>query len=234
MRSRACRLGSLAAVSLLAAAPVGIHFAVVTHRAIDLAVLLVAAEAAMVGWVAVSLAAAAAIGRAPGRWWAIRLGVCLALAGLAGAICQGVDGLVLAAAVPHAVTYLGLLALFAASLSPGREPVVTMVARRTRGALNVRLQRYTRGVTWAWCGFFVVQLLTSVLLWLLAPLAWWSFFINLGTVPLVLLMFAAELAYRHWRHGRDIPEASAGWLGFARRSLAELRAVNQTEAMPHE
>src|SRR6185312_14874145 len=38
-------------------------------------------------------------------------------------------GLVLSSGAPHAVTYLGLLAVFGLSLLPGREPIVTYFAR---------------------------------------------------------------------------------------------------------
>jgi uncharacterized membrane protein len=55
-------------------------------------------------------------------------------------------------------------------------------------------------VTVAWCCFFVAQLLGSALLFLFAPLAAWSLFVNVLNVPLVGAMFTAEFVYRQWRH----------------------------------
>ncbi|MDE2513521.1 MAG: hypothetical protein KGL22_05395, partial [Alphaproteobacteria bacterium] len=55
---------------------------------------------------------------------------------------------------------------------------------------------YTRRVTWAWCGFFAVQLTTSVTLFLFAPLVVWSFFVNVLDIPLVAAMFGAEYLCR--------------------------------------
>ena len=68
------------------------------------------------------------------------------------------DGPLVASAVPHAMAYLTLLVVFAASLQPGREAIVTILARKARGALSGEIVRYTRRVTWAWCWFFVAQL----------------------------------------------------------------------------
>jgi uncharacterized membrane protein len=115
-------------------------------------------------------------------------------------------GPVVAAAVPHAMAYLALLALFAASLQPGREAVITILARRSRGYLPADVVRYTRRVTLAWCGFFGAQLLGSLGLLLLAPLQVWSLFINLCNLPLVGVMLCAEYGYRQWRHAARPPE----------------------------
>lgn len=104
--------------------------------------------------------------------------------------------LVAASALPHTVAYVVLLSTFAISLLPPREPVVTWLARRVSDPLGEAMTTYTRGVTWAWCLFFAAQLLTSLLLLLLAPLAVWSFFVNVLNLPLVALMFAAEYGFR--------------------------------------
>src|SRR3569623_1230688 len=82
-------------------------------------------------------------------------------------------GLVLTAGAPHAVSYLGLLAIFGQSLLPGREPIVTYFARAIHGGLAPEIENYTRRVTWAWCGFFALQIAGSALLLMHAPLAWW-------------------------------------------------------------
>jgi hypothetical protein len=105
-------------------------------------------------------------------------------------------GLMAASGVPHALIYAGLLALFGASLRPGGEPLVTALSRRMYAVVPAEMASYTRGVTWAWCAFFAAQLLTSLALFLLAPRAAWSFFVNLLNVPLLALMFIGEQRVR--------------------------------------
>lgn len=134
------------------------------------------------------------------------------------------SGLMLAAAVPHAIAYVGLLTVFAASLAPGQTPVITVIARRARGSLDDTLIAYTRRVTIAWCVFFGVQLAASLLLYLFAPLVWWSTFVNLCTLPLVATMFAAELCWRHLRHGIHAPAGAGGRMGKAFRVVGQMRA----------
>lgn len=108
-------------------------------------------------------------------------------------------GLVAAAAVPHTLVYCGLLAVFGRTLLPGRVALVTALARRMYGTIPDAEARYTRGVTWAWCGFFAAQLGTSLALFLLAPLAAWSFFVGIMNLPLIVLFFAAEQGWRMLR-----------------------------------
>jgi hypothetical protein len=105
-------------------------------------------------------------------------------------------GLVAASAAPHTLAYLALLPAFAITLLPGREPLVTLIARRVSGPLEGEMMAYTRGVTWAWCIFFAAQLLTSFVLFWSAPLGMWSFFVNVLNLPLVALMFVGEYAFR--------------------------------------
>ncbi|HVJ54226.1 MAG TPA: hypothetical protein VM689_17300 [Aliidongia sp.] len=106
------------------------------------------------------------------------------------------SGLILASAVPHALVYLGLLAIFGASLLRGREPVVTYLARRIHGSITPSTIRYTRQVTVAWCVFFFLQISGSAILILFAPVAWWSMFVNILNAPLLVLMFAVERLIR--------------------------------------
>jgi hypothetical protein len=105
-------------------------------------------------------------------------------------------GLIAASGLPHALIYLGLLAMFGATLRPGRDALVTGLARRMYGAIPAEMASYTRRVTWAWCAFFVTQLATSLILFLVAPLAVWSFFVNVLNLPLLALMFVAEQTCR--------------------------------------
>lgn len=105
-------------------------------------------------------------------------------------------GLVAASATVHALIYAALLAIFGSTLLPRRDALITALARKMYGAIPDEMAVYTRGVTWAWCGFFVAQLGTSLALFLWAPVAAWSIFVNVLNLPLLALMFAAEHAVR--------------------------------------
>jgi hypothetical protein len=105
-------------------------------------------------------------------------------------------GLMAVSGLPHALIYVGLLAVFGASLRPGGEPLVTALSRRMYAVVPAEMASYTRGVTWAWCAFFAAQLLTSLALFLLAPRAVWSFFIDFLNLPLLALMFIGEQTVR--------------------------------------
>ena len=98
--------------------------------------------------------------------------------------------------VCHAAIYCGLLIWFTSSLKPGREPIVTALARRVRRTTPDKVVRYTRKVTIAWCLFFVTQLALSAALLLLAPANVWSSFLSLLNVPLLLAMLIGEFSIR--------------------------------------
>ena len=105
-------------------------------------------------------------------------------------------GVVTASALTHWAIYGGLLLTFGLTLRPGRQALLTTMARKVHGALSDEVTVYTRRATWAWCGFFAAQLTTSVTLFLFAPLVVWSFFVNVLDLPLVATMFAAEYLCR--------------------------------------
>jgi uncharacterized membrane protein len=213
MPVRVANFAGVLLVLILLAAPIAAHVALVTQRGTVVAGVLVAAQAALVAWIG-SFAI-------PSR--ALRAGAAGLLFLFVLVLSRFVDGGPLAAsAVPHAMAYLALLALFAASLGLRREAVVTTLARRSRGRLPDDVVRYTRRVTWAWCGFFATQLLASALLLAFAPLNAWSWFINLGNLPLIGVMFGAEYIYRQWRHAARPPE----------RLVDMLRIFRQIRAMP--
>jgi uncharacterized membrane protein len=120
---------------------------------------------------------------------------------------QEMWGLAAAYGIPHAAIYLFLLWLFGRTLLPGKEPLVTRLARRVHGTLPPELETYTRRVTFAWCIFFGAQIIISALLFKFAPLNTWSLFISLLNFPLLVLMFVGEYVYRVARH-RNFPHAS--------------------------
>lgn len=108
--------------------------------------------------------------------------------------------LTLAYGVPHAAAYTLLLGVFARSLLPSREPVITRFARQIHGGLPVELVAYTRHVTAAWSLFFAVMLIGSVLLYAFAPLSAWLLFINVLNLPLLIAMFVGEYLFRIVRY----------------------------------
>jgi len=116
-------------------------------------------------------------------------------------------GFVTVSALTHWAIYSALLLTFALTLRPGREALITGMARRMHGALSGEMLAYTRRVTIAWSIFFAAQLATSVTLFCVAPLMVWSFFVNILDIPLVAGMFAAEYAVR-LRVLRDPPRHS--------------------------
>jgi uncharacterized membrane protein len=138
-----------------------------------------------------------------GRSWRRRLALSvLTLAAIAGWSAWGAAGAspALVYLLPHAGAYLLMLWFFGRTLMPGREALITRLSRRVHGALPAEIERYTRHVTAAWCVFFAAMALTSLLLYLLAPLAVWSIFANLLNVPLLAVMFLAEYLYRILRY----------------------------------
>jgi uncharacterized membrane protein len=102
--------------------------------------------------------------------------------------------------VPYLTVYAFLLWLFGHTLTPGRQPLITRLATHVHGELPVQMARYTRRVTWAWCVFFSAMALTSILLFLFEPLPIWSAFNNLLNLPLVVVMYLGEYAWRLWRY----------------------------------
>ena len=109
--------------------------------------------------------------------------------------------------IPHAAINLFLLWFFGHTLLPGRDPLITRLARRVHGTLDAQMLSYTKGVTIAWCVFFTGQIMTSILLFNFTSLATWSLYINFINFPLVILMFIGEYAYRVMRY-RDHPHVS--------------------------
>jgi uncharacterized membrane protein len=98
----------------------------------------------------------------------------------------------------HAGAYLSLLCWFSGSLRPGREPVVTLLARRIRASMPDKVVQYTRQVTIAWCVFFAAQIATSAGLLLMAPRSSWFMFITMLNLPLLAAMTVAEFGCRYW------------------------------------
>jgi len=175
-----------------------------------------------VGW-SLTVVAAAVLARAAGY----RPGGALAVAALFAALAWASADTAFGVFVPPLASFGLFLWFFGRTLRPGREPLVTAIARFVHGTLTPEVERYTRAVTLAWCAFFAAMAAASVALAALAPLAVWSLFANLLAYPLVALMFAAEYAVRRRRFPdyRHVPPAvlvrrirEAGVFGGRRRT----------------
>lgn len=146
-------------------------------------------------------------------------GVLLFGLGVAGCLAwnrSGADAIL--PVLPHLAIYLLLLAWFGASLLPGRDPLVTYMARHVHDTMTPELIAYTRRVTVAWCVFFVAMGATSLALFAWAPIGAWSAFVNLLNLPLVAAMFVAEYLWRLLRH----PELSRTTIPMMIRSFWKL------------
>ena len=138
-----------------------------------------------------------------------------------GVTRAAVDTPVLAlAGLPHAAAYVFLLWLFGRTLLRGREPLITRIARRVRGALPPELEAYTRRLTAAWCVFFAGQLAVSALLFGFGSVEHWLFFVAVLNFPLVALMFVGDWLYRVIRYPH-LPQSS---IAKAVRAFAQDRA----------
>jgi uncharacterized membrane protein len=99
--------------------------------------------------------------------------------------------------IEHLGVNLALAALFGRTLSGPGEALITHFARIVNnGKLSERQFRYTRQATLAWTLFFLGNATLSSVLFVLAPLAVWSFYASLLTAPMVGLMFVAEHLWR--------------------------------------
>jgi uncharacterized membrane protein len=105
-------------------------------------------------------------------------------------------GLLAVNGLSNATLNLFLLWLFGRTLLPGKDPLISQISRHINGQLLPEVADYTRYVTIAWCIFFALEVVVSFLLYTLAPLAVWSFFINVLNLPLLILMFVGEKVYR--------------------------------------
>lgn len=110
--------------------------------------------------------------------------------------------------VQQAGFYSILAFTFGRSLRKGRVPLCTHIADTVHGPLSAPELRYTRKVTLAWVIFFLLNVAASFLLFEFAPLRVWSVLVNFCSLPLILLMFAAEYAVRR----RVLPQVESSGL----------------------
>jgi len=104
-------------------------------------------------------------------------------------------------AAPPVLLNLALCALFASTLSRGREPMIGRFARLERGGdLPPDLQSYTRVLTVLWAGFFLLMAAISIFLAARGSVTAWTLFTNVLNYVLVAVFFTLEYAYRRLRY----------------------------------
>ena len=108
------------------------------------------------------------------------------------------DGARYAAYLPPIVMHALLLWVFARTLLPGAEPLVTAISRSVRGSLSPELIVYTRGVTSVWTACFVILLLLSIVLPFVSIYVW-SLCTNVVNYAIVGALVVLEFFYRKWR-----------------------------------
>ena len=125
----------------------------------------------------------------------------------------------------HVALFGGLAIWFGRSLFSDRQALCTRFARFDQPVMTDAILRYTRRATLAWTIFFVAMVSTSVSLFLWSSVSVWSLFANFFSLPLVILMFAAEYAVRC----QVLPE---GRTGITSAFFAYRRAIVPTRQKP--
>ncbi len=187
MSARALRAGKIAGCVVIGACPIVTHVLLATSHSATLAIVVSAFQVFVLGAIITFRA------ERKYKWW-FAAGAAALFFGLVWHF--GRSGFFATSGLPFVVAYVGLLIVFGGSLLPGREALITGLARRIHGTLRPGIPEYTRRVTIAWCCFFVAQLTISLLLFLFASMEAWSFFVNVLDLPLIVLMFGGEYLYR--------------------------------------
>jgi uncharacterized membrane protein len=145
--------------------------------------------------------------------------------GLAGLVLQAWQGGGLAPTTPyltqHVAIHAALAAMFALTLRPGQEPLVTGLARRVHGGLAPGVAAYGRKVTIVWSAYFVLMAAISIGLFLFAPFDAWAVFANLLTPLAMVLLFVGEFLLRYRLH----PEFKRATLADAMNAYSRRRAA---------
>lgn len=127
-----------------------------------------------------------------GRWWAWALAVLLA-GGLWTLWPVLRINVPLVYYLQHLGTHLALAVMFGRTLMGPGDALITRMSRFILGEhLSERNIRYTRKLTGVWTLFFLVNALASTVLFVWAPVQWWSVYANLLTGPLIGSIFLIE------------------------------------------
>lgn len=126
--------------------------------------------------------------------------------------------------LPPVIVALFVLGWFAASLMPGRVPLITQVSRSIRGYCDPDIDHYTRRVTQMWTGVLIFLAIEVACLSLFAPLPVWSLVTGLLNHLLVIGVFLGEYLFRlHHLRSHSHPGLRAFLRGIARVDWSALR-----------
>lgn len=162
-----------------------------------------------------------AMALALGRWFPLPL----TLLALPLALRWPVPAVDLDGGLIYVVAFGGCLRLFALSLCPGHEPLISGLARHVHGALRPDVARYTRRLTVFWCVFFALALAAPLLLYALGPQGAWRWPMRGGAIGCVVVLMIAEAGVRRMVI-RDFAHVSL------RTTVAAFRGVTARSAMP--
>ncbi|HWV16403.1 MAG TPA: hypothetical protein VN030_13300 [Cellvibrio sp.] len=98
--------------------------------------------------------------------------------------------------LPPIVMPLTLFVYFGLTLLPGREPLISGIARSVRGTLIPAMEKYTRTLTLLWCLLFLAMTLCAVVLPLLQQPKLWSWITNVINYGIVGSLFIGEFILR--------------------------------------
>ena len=122
----------------------------------------------------------------------------------------------------HVAIHAALAAVFGVTLLPGREALITALARSVHGRLTPDMAVYSRKVTLAWTVYFVAMAAVSIVLFAFAPFELWATFANFGTPLTMALLFVGEHLLRYRLH----PEFERATLGAAMRAFSRRDAAS--------
>ena len=169
-------MGRIAKLLLFPAIPVAAHFSASREDALIL--VFIVAFALLFRSGIIRYLAALALVAVTGAWW-LQLRWVFPLA----------YGLPL-------VVFLMMATVFASTLQPGKEALVTRIARAMGDDITPELARYTQAVTQAWVVLFLVLTVVSLALALWGSVLQWSLFTNLLSYLFIVLMFVLEFYLR--------------------------------------
>ncbi len=124
----------------------------------------------------------------------------------------------------HVAVNVLLAVVFGVTLQPGRESLITTLARRVHGgSLTAAMVRYSRKVTVAWTVCFASMAALSMAVFAVAPFPTWAAFAALATPLAMLGLFIGEFVLRYRLH----PE-------FERATLAQAVRAYASRGGPHD
>lgn len=101
--------------------------------------------------------------------------------------------------VPPIVLPLLLAVVFASTLLPGKEALVTAIGEAAKGPLGNDMRRYTKGVTILWAVFCFAMMIEDIVLAVFASEHLWSWMTSIVNYLMIAVLFLGEFYYRKWR-----------------------------------